>query len=77
MQSAQDIARRTLSQYEGILVDDHGDLERLFSAAIASAIAAEREACAKIADEHARLDNPNAVTVCDLVSRAIRARGKA
>jgi hypothetical protein len=34
----------------------------------------EREACAKIAAEYARRDNPNAVTICDLVATAIRDR---
>ena len=33
----------------------------------------QRERDAKIAEDYARRDNPNAVTVCDLVATAIRA----
>ena len=43
------------------------------NAARRNAVAAEREACAKIVQKYARDDNP-AVTVCDLAAKAIRER---
>lgn len=43
---------------------------------IAAAIAAEREACAKIADEHSAWTRSyGAEEACEMVAKAIRARG--
>ena len=42
-------------------------------AAVLAAIRSdERERCAKIADEYARRDNPNAVTISMMIAKAIR-----
>lgn len=51
---------------------DRAALER----AIAEAISAEREACAKIADEHSAWTRSyGAEEACEMVAKAIRARG--